>query len=234
MYKRTPPHTDTPQLTPYGYIYLFFLIQIEVERLVKFIALLGTTTAIIFFAIGIGRACSDDGGCTQDGIINAFVNGFILVLVANVPEGMSPYLGRLLLEGGFRGLCLSFLSSQRELQYACQMTIQLSLPNVVSVLCLFVSLKLPEICGMCAHINGYPELSISSLCCTSVYLTPAAPLPPSHTRFACHGHVVPDHHSPAPARQERAHQEARHHRKPRRCHGLFLVFCGLCSLSRTP
>ena len=63
-------------------------LQLEVERLVKFVAILGITTGIIFFCIGIARACTDPGGCDSDSIVNAFVNGFILVLVANVPEGM--------------------------------------------------------------------------------------------------------------------------------------------------
>jgi sodium/potassium-transporting ATPase subunit alpha len=62
--------------------------QIEVERLVKFIAALGVTTGIVFFIIGITRACTDAGGCDSNAIVNAFVNGFILVLVANVPEGL--------------------------------------------------------------------------------------------------------------------------------------------------
>jgi sodium/potassium-transporting ATPase subunit alpha len=54
-------------------------LQVEVHRLVKFVAILAFCTGITLFAIGLGRKMS---------AIDAFVNGFILVIVANVPEGL--------------------------------------------------------------------------------------------------------------------------------------------------
>jgi magnesium-transporting ATPase (P-type) len=52
-------------------------LQVEVHRLVWFVGILAFTIAIILFAIGLGRKMNP---------LSAFVNGFILVIVANVPE----------------------------------------------------------------------------------------------------------------------------------------------------
>lgn len=54
-------------------------LQVEVHRLVVFISILAFSCAIILFVIGLARKMS---------AVNAFVNGFILVLVAFVPEGL--------------------------------------------------------------------------------------------------------------------------------------------------
>lgn len=55
--------------------------QVEVHRLVWFVGILSFTVAIILFAIGLGRKMNP---------LSAFVNGFILVVVANVPEVRAP------------------------------------------------------------------------------------------------------------------------------------------------
>jgi len=51
--------------------------QVEVHRLVWFVGILAFTIAMILFVIGLARKMDP---------LNAFVNGFILVVVANVPE----------------------------------------------------------------------------------------------------------------------------------------------------
>ena len=51
--------------------------QVEVHRLVWFVGILAFTIAMILFVIGLIRKMDP---------LNAFVNGFILVVVANVPE----------------------------------------------------------------------------------------------------------------------------------------------------
>lgn len=53
------------------------LAQVEVHRLVWFVGILAFTIAMILFVIGLIRKMDP---------LNAFVNGFILVVVANVPE----------------------------------------------------------------------------------------------------------------------------------------------------
>ncbi|MEW5298334.1 MAG: hypothetical protein WDW36_001472 [Sanguina aurantia] len=54
-------------------------LQVEVHRLVWFIGCISFASAITFFVIGVGRKMDP---------LTAFVNGFILVIVANVPEGL--------------------------------------------------------------------------------------------------------------------------------------------------
>lgn len=54
-------------------------MEVEVHRLLVFVALAAIATAITFFIIGLARGF---------GIVFSFVNAFILVLVANVPEGL--------------------------------------------------------------------------------------------------------------------------------------------------
>jgi hypothetical protein len=53
------------------------VLQVEVHRLVWFVGILAFTVAMILFVIGLIRKMDP---------LNAFVNGFILVVVANVPE----------------------------------------------------------------------------------------------------------------------------------------------------
>jgi len=55
-------------------------LQVEVHRLVWFVGILAFVVAIILFVIGLAR--------NEISPLNAFVNGFILVVVANVPEGL--------------------------------------------------------------------------------------------------------------------------------------------------
>ncbi|GBF90642.1 p-type atpase [Raphidocelis subcapitata] len=54
-------------------------LQVEVHRLVWFVGILAFTMGMLLFAIGLGRRMNP---------LSAFVNGFILVIVANVPEGL--------------------------------------------------------------------------------------------------------------------------------------------------
>ncbi|MEW5296912.1 MAG: hypothetical protein WDW36_000158 [Sanguina aurantia] len=54
-------------------------LQVEVHRLVWFIGCVSFASAISFFVIGVARKMDP---------LQAFVNGFILVIVANVPEGL--------------------------------------------------------------------------------------------------------------------------------------------------
>lgn len=54
-------------------------LQQEVHRLIKFVAVIAFTTGIILFVVGLIRKVDP---------VEAFVNGFILVVVANVPEGL--------------------------------------------------------------------------------------------------------------------------------------------------
>lgn len=55
------------------------LLQKEIHRFVNFIAVLAIITAFVCFGIGMGR---------KQPPISTFVNGFIVVIVANVPEGL--------------------------------------------------------------------------------------------------------------------------------------------------
>ncbi len=57
-------------------------MQREVKLFVHIIAKLALLSAVVLFVIGVAR------NHTKAGIVNAFVNGFIVVLVANVPEGL--------------------------------------------------------------------------------------------------------------------------------------------------
>lgn len=59
-------------------------LQVEVHRLVWFVGILAFTIAIILFVIGLARKMSP---------LAAFVNGFILVVVANVPEVCTRRIG---------------------------------------------------------------------------------------------------------------------------------------------
>jgi sodium/potassium-transporting ATPase subunit alpha len=56
-------------------------LQREVQRFVYFIAVLAIAMAIVFFSIGVGRR-------RGDGVLNTFINGFLVVIVANVPQGL--------------------------------------------------------------------------------------------------------------------------------------------------
>jgi magnesium-transporting ATPase (P-type) len=55
------------------------LLEKEIHRFVNFIAIIAVVTAFVFFGIGMGRGRP---------FISTFINGFIVVLVANVPEGL--------------------------------------------------------------------------------------------------------------------------------------------------
>ena len=57
-------------------------MEVEVENFVHKVTWIALTTSVVFVAIG----CGQDQSTT--GIITAFVNGFILVMVAFVPEGL--------------------------------------------------------------------------------------------------------------------------------------------------
>lgn len=54
-------------------------LQRDINRFVKFIALIAITMAIILFSAGMGRGMD---------FADAFVNGLVVVLVANIPQGL--------------------------------------------------------------------------------------------------------------------------------------------------
>jgi len=54
----------------------------EVKSFVKFIALLALAMATVFFIVGVIRIKDD---LTQTKVLTIFINGFIIVIVANVP-----------------------------------------------------------------------------------------------------------------------------------------------------
>lgn len=55
-------------------------LQNEIKRFVKFISVLGITLGTIVFAIGAARGTSN--------FLNLFVQGFIIVIIANIPQGL--------------------------------------------------------------------------------------------------------------------------------------------------
>lgn len=64
-------------------------MELEVLHFVHQVAKIALTTAIVFFIIGIARVPRGaDGAPERKGAISAFINGFILVMVAFVPEGL--------------------------------------------------------------------------------------------------------------------------------------------------
>lgn len=56
------------------------LLQKEIHRFVNIIAIFALTTAICLFVVGMSRGVD---------FLTCFVNGFIVVLVANIPEGLA-------------------------------------------------------------------------------------------------------------------------------------------------
>jgi magnesium-transporting ATPase (P-type) len=56
-------------------------MEIEVARFVWFITILAITMAIVFFVIDVGRRAGV-------GALNSFINGFLVIIVANVPQGL--------------------------------------------------------------------------------------------------------------------------------------------------
>jgi sodium/potassium-transporting ATPase subunit alpha len=56
-------------------------LQKEVRLFVRFIAILAFVMAAIFFSIGVGRRQGED-------VLFMFVNGFLIVMIANVPQGL--------------------------------------------------------------------------------------------------------------------------------------------------
>ena len=57
----------------------------EVKAFVTFIAILALIMAIAFFVMGIIRIRAN---LTQEKVLAIFINGFIIVIVANVPQGL--------------------------------------------------------------------------------------------------------------------------------------------------
>ena len=54
-------------------------LQRDMTRFVRFIAIIAVTMAIILFSVGLGRGMS---------FAAAFVNGLVVVIVANIPQGL--------------------------------------------------------------------------------------------------------------------------------------------------
>jgi sodium/potassium-transporting ATPase subunit alpha len=65
------------------------LLQREVKRFVLFIAALAIATGVTLFIIGLSRAAAiHHGQIPRDAFLNALVNGLVLMIVANTPEGL--------------------------------------------------------------------------------------------------------------------------------------------------
>jgi sodium/potassium-transporting ATPase subunit alpha len=65
------------------------LLQREVKRFVLFIAAMAVITGVTLFIIGLARAAAiHDGKIPRDVFLNALVNGLVLMIVANTPEGL--------------------------------------------------------------------------------------------------------------------------------------------------
>lgn len=56
-------------------------MEIEVQRFVYFISVLAISMAIVFFVIDVARR-------SGEGALNSFINGFLVIIVANVPQGL--------------------------------------------------------------------------------------------------------------------------------------------------
>ena len=56
-------------------------MEIEVQRFVRFISILAISMAVVFFIIDVARR-------SGVGALNSFINGFLVIIVANVPQGL--------------------------------------------------------------------------------------------------------------------------------------------------
>ncbi len=56
-------------------------MEIEVERFVRFISVLAISMAVVFFVIDVARR-------RGVGALDSFINGFLVIIVANVPQGL--------------------------------------------------------------------------------------------------------------------------------------------------
>ncbi|TMW67298.1 hypothetical protein Poli38472_012414 [Pythium oligandrum] len=56
-------------------------MQREVKAFVRFISILAIGMAAVLFGVGVARTKADD-------VLNTFVNGFLVIIVANVPQGL--------------------------------------------------------------------------------------------------------------------------------------------------
>lgn len=56
-------------------------MEIEVERFVWFITILAVSMAVLFFVISVARR-------NGAGVLDTFINGFLVIIVANVPQGL--------------------------------------------------------------------------------------------------------------------------------------------------
>ena len=57
-------------------------MELEVLHFVHQVTAIAVATSVLFFIIGAAREP------TSDGVLAAFINGFILVMIAYVPEGL--------------------------------------------------------------------------------------------------------------------------------------------------
>ena len=62
--------------------------QREIKIFVQFIFLIGIIMGVVVFVIGLARQVRPDNPRNRDIIINMFINGFIVMIIANVPEGL--------------------------------------------------------------------------------------------------------------------------------------------------
>ena len=64
--------------------------QKEIKGFVKFVFLIGVIMGIIVFVVGLARKVSADNSTEENRkvVIDMFINGFIVMIIANVPEGL--------------------------------------------------------------------------------------------------------------------------------------------------
>jgi sodium/potassium-transporting ATPase subunit alpha len=59
-------------------------LQIEVRNFVKLVGVLGVTMALVCFVVAVFL----QGANTVEEVVSVFINGFLVILVANVPQGL--------------------------------------------------------------------------------------------------------------------------------------------------
>lgn len=64
------------------------LLQKEISRFVRFIAILSIGMGTVIFGIALGVEAATGPGLTAAKVLSLFINGFLVVLLANVPEGL--------------------------------------------------------------------------------------------------------------------------------------------------
>ena len=64
--------------------------QKEIKRFVKFVFIIGLIGGLVVFVVGVARKVrtSEDAEYNKKVVMSMFINGFIIMIIANVPEGL--------------------------------------------------------------------------------------------------------------------------------------------------